>query len=321
MCYPKPGPRCSAHAAVKLATVKLASISGSQDFAEYLAHQERLEEAQLEYDITPAGLKDLQDLVGQRSDPDTELRYAKAKALRADKLALLREDQKQEQAHTLTRAQGVNEDFCSDEIVRSNKDAGMTSAGLVAEAEPWFNQLNDDELSQIHWMTDYGSMEANTHIAGTNDHKRFGGLFSAENLESRMVQVDSALSKFESHHDEIVYRGFREGSLPSPMANNYRVSDDVKKAAVLKSFTVGEVYKSDFYMPTSVQPEEASRFADFGCVMEIKTRKAAPVSAISEVPRESEKLIGRNSEFKVVAIKENIMYGSKKMTVVQLEQL
>jgi hypothetical protein len=32
-------------------------------------------------------------------------------------------------------------------------------------------------------------------------------------------------------------------------------------------------------------------------------------------------LIGRNSEFKVLAIKENIMYGTRRMTVVQLEQL
>lgn len=257
----------------------------------------------------------------QRDDLEVLGRYEHAVALRAEKLALLKEGQKHNQGHPLLKSAGVDANFLHRDIARSNKDSTVISSTLVNEAEPWLNSLTDEELSQVHWMTDYGAMESNTHMAGKNTYALFGGLFSAESIESRMVHVDSALKKFHSGHDEVVYRGLRKGMLPDHMVNNYHLSEDVKKAEVLRSFQVGSTYKTDFYMPTSVQPEEASRFADFGCVLEIKTRRAAPVSAVSMVPRESEKLIGRGSEFKVLAVEEKVTYGRRTMTVIQLEQV
>lgn len=59
MCYPKPGPRCSAHAKTSLDKAAAAYQANPDDFAAYEAYQK----AQNEYDLTPAGLRTIENQI------------------------------------------------------------------------------------------------------------------------------------------------------------------------------------------------------------------------------------------------------------------
>jgi hypothetical protein len=203
-----------------------------------------------------------------------------------------------------------------------DSDEAVLREKMINESASWLNKLSNEEMTQIRWMTDYGAMEANTHIGGSNDYKLLNGAFPPEEIEKRMKSVDSALDKF-SGPQEIVYRGLREGFLPKQYAHNYKVTPEEKKKVALEQFKVGEEFTSDFYRPTSSQPSPAKGFADYNVVLEIKTSKAAPVSSVSILQSENERLIKRNARFKVVRILDSVTFGKSRIpcSVVQLEQI
>jgi hypothetical protein len=329
MCYPKPGPRCSASAAIRLAKATSAktALKKSRDYDfEALAKVEReLVEARQEFDITPAGLKFLKEeaLQGEHHTQE-KIRYDLAVALREEKLSALKASglQAREQGHrkTVTSPTSGKVNFQDSSINRVDAEHEDIDKALIEDSEAWFASMDHEEMAQARWMTDYGAMEANKHIAGKNDYKLFAGRYSAANIEERMKVIDSALNKYEGT-ETIVYRGVRKGLLPERMAENWHVSDDIKKAEILKQFPVGGVYESDFYMPTTMKPSMGNKFSDFGLILEIKTKKAAPVAPLSISLHESERLIGRGSKFSVVDVKENVMFNGVPKTVIQLEQL
>lgn len=77
MCYPKPGPRCSAHAEATLVK-KRAAYLADPNFDNYAA----MRDAEKEYEITPAGQRFLQDKIDAETDLESKydltvrLRYA-----------------------------------------------------------------------------------------------------------------------------------------------------------------------------------------------------------------------------------------------------
>lgn len=327
MCYPKPGPRCSAHAATQLAKAKAAfELRGSSvEFDEYLALQHEVDKAQIEFDITPAGLRFLEDEVLQGSHKASEqARYELALAERQSRLEALWKAGKavREARHATKKFSSHSEEFLDSSITRMDSDETALREKMINESASWLNKLSHEEMTQIRWMTDYGAMEANTHIGGSNNYKLLNGAFPPEEIEKRMKSVDSALDKF-SGPQEIVYRGLREGFLPKNLAHNYRVAPEEKKKAALERFVEGEEFTSDFYMPTSSQPDAAKGFADYGIVLEIKTHKAAPVSSVSILQSENERLIKRDARFKVVKVLESVPFGKNSMpySVIQLEQI
>lgn len=324
MCYPKPGPRCSAHAAIRLAKAK-ANLANPKEvgFDEYTRLRKSVDEAQVEFDITPAGLRFLEEeILHGDYKVEERTRYAHALALREEKLAAIKgklENKKHDQVEVVS----FRASFKDSEFTRLDEDDEAVADRAALEASAWLHKLTTEQMTQVRWMTDYGAMQTNTHIAKNNDYKFHGGIYPAEELERRMLIIDEALATYETNEPQVVYRGVRKGILPNGIGDNYRVSDEDKKALFLQDFKVGEVYESNYYLPASSQPSKASGFSDFGVVMEIKTRKAVPVSSISLVPHEAERLIGRNGRFKVTAVLENVYFGksTQPKTVVQLEQL
>jgi len=327
MCYPKPGPRCSSYAATRLAKAKTAlETQKEQSFADYQKLSAVVEEAQTEFDITPAGLRFLEDEVLQgEHKADEQARYVYAVALRKQRLEQVKAlDPKAEpHSHSIYYSPSRSVAFLDPNTPRVDEDPKELRNRMTSEAEAWLSHMSEEEMTQMRWMTDYGAMEANTHIGGSNDYTILKGVYTPQDIERRMKEADSAISKYDSKQEEIVYRGVRQGALPKHMINNYRVSNEEKKAEYLKAFTVGKTIGSKFYMPTSSQPSLASGFSDFDVVLEIKTVKSVPVSSLSISPRENERLIGRNSAFKVLNIHENVPFGTRgvRKTVIQLEQL
>lgn len=336
MCYRKPGPRCSSHAAVALAKAKHGLAVSAHTPEDYFAAKDKENEAQKVFDSTPSGLRILKDeLLNPLAEAGISERYTAAKLLREEQLAAVKKLGLVQEKHAnrpVTSA-AFTAKFSAADVVREYADVNMLNSSVDAASEEYFSRLSDEELSQLRWMTDYGAMEANKHIAGVNSYTLFQGAFQAEDIEKRMKIVDEALAKYQPSQPVVTYRGVRNASLPVPMQENYRVTPEEKQQVFLDALPVGSVMSSDFYMPSSFQPNSSVKFADFGVVMEIKSSSAAPVSAISVSSREHEGLLPRGISLKVVDVQKNVKYSDgtvnrrtgepsyRTVTVVQLEEI
>lgn len=114
MCYPKPGPRCSAHAEVALSRAyhryEEVEYSPRVSAAEKLALREAWTKAELEYDMTPRGQEELQKAINRKmGNPQKYIdRLERGKALRALALQQIKEQDKGDQGvHT------AHEERCS----------------------------------------------------------------------------------------------------------------------------------------------------------------------------------------------------------------
>lgn len=338
MCYRKPGPRCSSHAALSLANAKqeLEASHSSHDASEYFSAKDKEREAQTVFDATPAGLKIMEDeLLLPYPEAGLAERYTAAKMLRKQQMDAVKKLNLTSTVHDAPKNEpsGLHNSFAAADTIRQNVDGGKLQASLRVLSEKYLPQLSDDELAQLRWMTDYGSMEANKHIAGANDYSFSQGAFTAEDIEERMQLVDSALGKYRSPEPVITYRGVREASLPQSMQGDYRVAAEDKRKAFLASMPVGSVVASDFFMPTSFQPHSSVKFADFNVVMEIKSSSAAPVNTLSVSSQEHEGLLPRKLSLKVAGVQENVKISSGNInrrtgeldsttvTIIQLEEV
>jgi hypothetical protein len=295
---------------------------------ESLESYRKVEEAQDVFDATPAGLKVLKDLLQTSwSNAQLEARYQRAKTVRTTQLQALKALDLKKIDHSFVQVpEAFDNSFPPDDLVRSNKNGKQTMTDINNISAPWLNTLNSDEIAQLRWMTDTGAMQTNKHIAGINTYKAHHGIWTAENLDERMEIIDSALAKYKSKEPVLVYRGIHEGMLPVSMQDNYRVPTEDKQAAYLSRFKVGETFETQYYMPTSYMPETAKKFSKFNVIMEIKTRSAAPVAPLSASRTEQEALLPRGSKYRVLAIKENILYArgqveATPVTVIQLEEM
>lgn len=332
MCYQKPGPRCTAYAMLNLAKAierkEEMSSSRTASIEDSLQSYRDVEDAQSIFDATPAGLRILNDETAvETSNLQLKARYDLAKATRTSQMEALKSMKLKTEGHDFNRnaydSSIFQHEFLADDVIRTDGDLNSSRRAINAMSASWLNKLNDEEISQLRWMTDRGAMHVNKYIG---EDKTGSKRHSPEQLEERMKLVDSALAKYESDEATIVYRGVREGLLPPELRENYRVATEDKQSEYLKAFKVGSTFKSPYYMPTSFRPDIAKKFSDFSVIMEIKTRKAAPVSPLSASLTEQEGLLPRNSTYMVTGIKEDVLYKRggvepSKVTVIQLEAI
>lgn len=327
MCYAKPGPRCSGHAAILLQKAKANLESDAKDrtWEKVCALREAVDEAQQIFDSTPAGLKILEDEIdvarSHGSKPyELQLRHVMGTEIREKQLAAVAAMKLQQEKHSFgTKQITPASNFLGADVPRAK--ASNTNLATAESSREWLYGLKTEELAQLRWMTDYGTWKANTHLAGVQTYKNVS---ATDDINERMKNVDSGLAKYQSSNPTITYRGVREGLLPKRLQGNYRVSNEDKTAAFLDSFPKeGEVFESSYYMPTSFQPDvAASKFADFDVVLEIKSRSAAPLGVISAADYEEEGLLPRNSKYRVAAVLQDVSYPyDKRMTVIQLEEI
>lgn len=92
MCYPKPGPRCSAHAQQNLERTRAVYEADTENLEAY----EQWREAQEDYDMTPRGMEELQqkaDVLAEKAKTDVKTRRIRNELL--NRLELMRKVRKE----------------------------------------------------------------------------------------------------------------------------------------------------------------------------------------------------------------------------------
>lgn len=342
MCYPKPGPRCSAHAGAALAHAKqaLRNVRPALYSAEYEAAKEAVEQAQMDYDATPAGFLELQRRIDQEeggnlTQREFVYRLAMGKARREAALAALKAEDKGDITHDDASYDekvmvAFNTVFPSTFLGKKNRVRVEDTKSLVIMNEAskvWVNRLSSEETEAVSWLTSNGAHQMNYFLA--NGEVAPDSRYSEDVVKAKAEAVASAIDKTPLKEPVVLYRGLQEGSMPQELYDAQWGKDGFKVLA--ETYKVGDEFSVPTFQSASLDPIKASSFARGQVVLEIKTRKAAPVSAVSAWDvTEREMVVQRGARFKVVGVKKKVCFdrmNGKPLTeydyynVVQLEEI
>lgn len=329
MCYPKPGPRCSASAAAKVSNARRKVLyhfhnrknEDAINFGSYEELKDALHEAEEEYKITPAGIKELER---KAKNGYGEMELERALRNRQERLALLKDHQKVEEQHApaeLADYSYSSHELSNDGDVLYPLDEFDPDADIMmAEAEDWAKKLTPEEIETLQWY----SREGYDDINGTLSSKDFSPTLSREELSESTALLDSAISKASSDKEVVVYRRHffydKNGDFAS-------LTLEEKQALLPK----GSIYKPAFFMSTSLDPnnapfESTEDKKDFVALFQIKAKKAASLSVVANSgSHEKEFLLPRDTEYRVVDNSKKVTIDDKgnRRTVVafQLEEV
>jgi hypothetical protein len=300
-----------------------SAFIGTEGRDEYLAAKTALQKAQDVYDTTPAGIAELVRRAAYqmegKSKKEYQLRLERGQALRAAMLVAVKTKDGGDIKHTnvAPKLKYKNRSFLPHETLRETvKNDSPEILTMIKESKHWVNQLTTEETEAMAWFTSNGSSEVNQHLANSaTGYSRY----SKEHLDATTKNMDSALAKFQRDEPVIVYRGI---SMDIVEARGYKRNEE---NFVAEAFPMGGTYSSEAYMSTSLDPSRATGFASSGIVLEIKSKKAAPVANISAWDiTEKEMVIPRNQKYKIVGIIKNPKIQNLRSTdntVIQLEEI
>lgn len=321
MCYPKPGPRCSAHAAALLLKAKIANRENSS-FETKIA----LKEAQEVYDSTPAGQKELQRRIRQQEHARNQKGIAEfsdrleagVKA-RAYQLSLSGLADKGDMEHpystklakTAPPSFDNHYDFDKENIAPNSPEMNQ----ILEDSNSWIHTLNSDEMEAVAWYTSSGSGTINNRLLGVEDKYNFGE--TPEQIEMSVNHLDSALAK--ATHDEPVnlWRGVSNEALE---AMDMEPEDFVDKYC-----QPGGVYAPGVFMSTTADFKTAVGFSG-GVVFQMKAKTAGSAVNVSAWGiRETEYITPRTAKYRVISVEQAQRSITSKYTktyhVVQLEEI
>ncbi|MEY9839452.1 ADP-ribosyltransferase [Streptacidiphilus sp. EB103A] len=196
---------------------------------------------------------------------------------------------------------------------------------FVEEAEAWSSGLEGDEEIWLKQYTENSFTEINEHLySGRGMDEDVDG-YEGQSMRSIAKHLDSALATAETPEEpHRVYRGYTP-------PYEVRESDTVV-AWVRKRFRIGRTYRDASYMSTSHDPHasvvfahddwyddeaQETRFASHSVMFEIVSSKGAPLESISDYD-EYERLMPRDTAYRVVGIHENVHVDGRKFCMVQL---
>jgi len=328
MCYPKPGPRCSAHAAELLQKAKIRRRAASGfDFEA----RQAVDDAQLEYDATPAGIRELERRIGQdvnsaSSDGTYELRLQLGRAKREERLAavkmkdqgdVLHEGPSQEASYpaSMQAFTTKTEEYPSESL----EQTGPEITAMVQDSTHWVRKLNTDEIEAASWYTSNGSSHVNNYLLG-HDQEQYGQKIDKKQAAEAVAHLDSALEKAERKTPVKLYRGISHDILERE-GFQYEEEDKYIDAKL----PVGSTFESPVFQSSTLDFKRGRGFATSQVMLEILAKKAAPVSNISAWGvSESEYILPRNQKYRVVGIREHsTTHGSftSVTKIVQVEQI
>lgn len=340
MCYPKPGPRCSASAAARLARAKHAAFAyftetrGTTNMVweEYEKLAAATDEAQREYDITPAGIKVFERRVA--SNPTNEVyahELARVKAERAARIqaAKAREEGDYHAAaeHQLPAPIAYSRTALSAEGERLHaiKQSSQDVQALLSESEAWVTKLTAGEIDALHWYSQGGYEDINGGLSNPayEGRKRSDGTRPKGAPAETVALLDSALAKADASNEAVVYRRhFFYTDKPGGLFDNLTFEQQAAQ------FPVGSVYEPGFYMSTSLNPANIGMGGEGGFMvrLEIKTRRgAALVGVAQQGTGEQEILLPRTGAYRVVSNDRRVTVSdkgeSREVRVIQLEEL
>lgn len=338
MCYPKPGPRCSASAALKVANARKACFiylrnkskaENKDEYNNFEPLMKNVKQAQAEYEITPAGIKELERSVALYPDSKSSInKLEEVKALRAARIAAAKAKNKDKEVfdapHKIKFDNSINN--YSIKNLSQNGDTleaiDVDSADvdlMVKEGEAFSYKLNADEIEALQWYTRGGYADVNGSLSNP-DSKEYS--YDKAKAKEAVGFLDSAFSKVDAEREVIVYR------------RHFLYKEDGKfdtKTLEEKqeTFSVGSTYEPNFFMSTSLNPDNAPPSDDgFVVFMEIKAKRAACLATIANSgTQEQEFLLPRDAKYKVVGnsskvtIKGSDTQEGRTLTVIQLEEI
>lgn len=333
MCYPKPGPRCSAHAHKKYtdAQQKVLELYHSkltvQDKNYFDKQLNKLikarEKAKEEYYTTPAGILELEQDVAMHPNSSWNVeKLETAKAIRKAQMDAVKRNSLKEVKHGKVKITPVSErnlrfSNFGEDLVAFNS---LSREGKTCMEEGYFNsrRMTDEQIASFKWYTADGFHNINKMLSGYND----------DSLEKTQIpMINKTVANMDSFYETVKPR-------PVPIVvyrrhllwNNGQ--QETNKDAIRKHFPVGSEYESKIYMSTSLSPESLIQADNVSVVnLEILTKRGVSVSGVSSHSNtELEYLLPRDTKYKVVSndtmvslVRED---GTREtITVIQLEEL
>lgn len=315
------------------------NLSNDQNFEQRMQLEEKIKEAQGDYDATPAGTLDLERRIGhgERYPEEYQDRLALARAVRKEKLALLKtQDHGDNNTHYDEQKDAGNAGF-DTKLMEDNSDRlgfGRSTQlddrektlreSLIANSHEWMLRLSPEEMHAVSWLTSNGSSIMTAHLTG-QEHEIWGhDVYSKEYLDTMTSLCDSAYEKSpRTQYPVVIYRGLNTDHFHNP--------NDISIKEVNQMFTLGSTYTAPTYLSATANSNTAEGFASSNIVLEIKTRTIpSPVNVSAWGTSEQEVTIPRNKQFRVTNIIENVGFVSRNLDnnkvyrdniVVQLEEI
>lgn len=339
MCYPFPGPRCSSYAALVLTEAKLNARNNPTS----IEAREALDAAQLEYDATPAGMRELKRRISQyqgSSKTEYELRLDLGQAKRTERLLLIKAKDRGDIKHKQSKEQDTMFPAAFHQFTDDHENEPRIELDsnemkqLIADSHQWVDRLNDEEIEAVSWYTSNGSTVINKHLTGNSDEfylKDYRDDETAQEFDEReasaaqdhlnhlnttVKDLDSALAKGKRQTPIKVYRGV---SIDVMKAEGYTSRDADKY--VTDKFPVGGTFISPVFMSSSLEHKRGSGFESSGVLFEVLGKTVGPVSNVSAWGvTEKEYILPRNLAYKVNAVKTVKNKHGDDLFVIQLEE-
>lgn len=342
MCYKKPGPRCSYHAKKNLneARQRLNDIGISKGMEDYARLKAEVDNAELDYYSTPAGLTELELSIERGEDEDGTI-AAKLDYCKVNRQTMLDSIKASDKGDTGTHEDFKvpkmgEKDFLKDGKVRKSwKNRSILGSKLDKSYElngdNMAKSLNAQEMASLQWYSGDGFIHINSHLHRENGtetdnmhpmERKALVSYPPEKISEAVKNIDAVFEKNRLEEPIVTYRGLNQHNFPQEVSNA-----DTYTPHVEETYKTGSVHTFPGYLSTSLDPATARGFAGSQVVMEIKTKSAIPTGFTSEWKSEKEVLIQRNRKFRVLGVKRNIPYEaqhSKKtepITIIQLEEI
>jgi hypothetical protein len=355
MCYPKPGPRCSAHAKAKYVSLlqkqKAARDSNSLTWEQSQHLKTAVNAAELDYDSTPVGQARLELRIkqGMSRDGDIEERLENARALRAMQLqAVKAEDAGDVHNHEDANLEWTRGDFLSKRAHRKDWKSEKSQKSVkkyIEYNQAFIQKLSTEESMALYWHTSDGSVVVNSEIHGkiktssekwtyaNNTNHALSKKYSKTMIQNQMKTLDGIFAKHSLNEPTVLYRGIGSNGFPKELTGKDEDSPELA-AYLAEKYPVGKEVVIPEYMSASADPAVAHNFSGFqSVVLEVKTKSAVPVGLVSAWnASEREFLVNRDGKYKVVSVLKDVTYknvfnsyapspDNEHVTVIQLEEV
>jgi hypothetical protein len=302
-----------------------------------------LDAAQLEYDATPAGMRELRRRISQyqgTAKTEYEMRLALGEAKRAERLLLIKAKDRGDIHHQRNVGNDIMfsdsfhrfcDNYDNEPLIRHD---GEEIKQVVADSHQWVEKLHDEEIEAVSWYTSNGSTVINKHLTGNSDEfylrdykddetseefearEAVAAQAHLEHLNTTVKNLDSALAKGKRNSPVKVYRGVSNDVMN---ADGYKSRDSGKYVA--DKFPVGGTFISPVFMSSSLEYKKGKGFETSGVLLEFLAKTVGPVSNVSAWGvTEKEYVLPRNVAYKVRAVKTIKDEHGIDMHIIQLEE-
>lgn len=323
MCYPKPGPRCSAYAAAAYARAHqqvLDAFMTNKKDENIDALRKKRDKAKKEYDITPAGINELKRQIAESTNSWGEEKLKQLQEERTRRIKAVK-NKKQVTHRSKTTQKYVNNKFSTTgEQITPMTYSHPDLLNSINDSEKWSRDLTDEEISTMAWYSQAGFTDINGELSNPN-YEPDTQKYSKDRTNKAIEALDSAFKKYHPNHDGVIV--YRRHHFYTENGKHASLSvEDIQK-----QFTPGETYTPPFYLSTSLDPENLPTSNGGVAGLQILTKTGAPVTAISsQGPREYEFIIPRNTKFKIISNNTTMITKDRsgktvEINIIQLEEI